>query len=67
MGASLYSMFVPSGFGGRAGSDMIMTHIFPEGMAAFTFVGGGAEMEVLEPEPGVSWGFSSAQWPTPPY
>ena len=25
----------------------------------------GAELEGLEPEPGASWGFSSAHWPPP--
>lgn len=55
VGASLYNIFVPGGFGQRVGSDMSMSHIFPRGvLAAFTFVGSGAEIEVLEPAPSVS-------------
>ena len=43
MGVTLYSLHVPSGFGGRAGSDMSMSHIFPHGvLAGITLVGGGA-------------------------
>ena len=39
----LYSLHVSSGFGGRAGSDMSMGHIFPHGvLAGVTLVGGGA-------------------------
>lgn len=68
MGGSLYNLLVPTGFNRRAGSNVNMSHIFPYGaLAAFAFVGGEAELEVLEPEPSVSWGFFSAQWPTKPY
>ena len=43
VGTSLYSLCVPSGFVGRAVSDMSMSHIFPQGvLAAITLVGGGA-------------------------
>ena len=43
MGVSLYSLHVPSRFGGRAGSDVSRSHIFPQGvLAAITLVGGGA-------------------------
>lgn len=53
---------MPGGFGQRVGSDMSMSHIFPQGaLAAFTFVGSGAEVEVLEPAPNVSWALSSVQ------
>lgn len=46
----------------RVGSDMSVSHIFPQGvLAAFTFVGSGAEIEVLEPAPSVSWALSSVQ------
>ena len=55
VGASLDSLHVPSGFGGRAGSDMSTSHIFPQGvLAASTLVGYGLEMEGLKPEPGVT-------------
>ena len=41
----LYSLCVPSGFGGRAGFDMT-TIIFPKGLlAAITLVGSQVEME----------------------
>ena len=60
MGAFLCSLHVSSGFDGRTGSDLSMSHIFPQGvLAAVTFVGGETEMEGLEP--GVSLGFFSAQ------
>ena len=43
MGASQYSLYVPSGFGGRAGFDVKTSHIFPHSvLAAITLVGGGA-------------------------
>ena len=48
--------------GGRVGSDVNMSHVFPQGLlVAITLVGGGAELEGLDPEPGVSQGFFSAQ------
>ena len=41
--ASLHSLCVPSGFVWRAGSDISMNHVFPQGMlAAIALVGGGA-------------------------
>lgn len=62
IGAPLCNTFVPGGFGQRVGSDMSVSHIFPQGvLAAFTFVGSGAEIEVLEPAPSVSWALSSVQ------
>ena len=43
VGASQYSLLVPSGFLGRAGSDVSMSHISPKGMlAVITLVGAGA-------------------------
>ena len=41
MGASLSSLHVPIGFGGRVGSGMNTIHVFPQGvLAAITLVGG---------------------------
>lgn len=60
----LYSLHVPSGFGGRYGSDKKIGHVFPQGLlAAILWVVGGLEMEGLWQKPGVSCGFLSAQWP----
>ena len=43
VGASLDSLHVPSGFGGRAGSDVLVSYVFTQGvLAAITMVGGGA-------------------------
>ena len=43
----LYSLCVPSGFGGRAGSDVNTSYIFPQGvLEANTLVGGRAGDEV---------------------
>ena len=43
MGVSLCSLHVPSGFGGRAGSDKDVSYVFTQGvLAAITMVGGGA-------------------------
>ena len=43
MGASLYRLCVPNAFGGRAGFEMDVTYIFPQGtVAAITFIGRGA-------------------------
>ena len=40
---SLYSLHVPSGFGGRAGFDTNISRIFPQGvLAAISLVGAGA-------------------------
>ena len=42
MGTPLYSLHVPSGFGGRVGPEVSTGHIFPSGlMAVITLVGGG--------------------------
>ena len=41
VGASLYSLHVPSGFSGGAGFDMITNHIFPQALLpSVTLVGG---------------------------
>ena len=43
MGASLCNLHGPSGFGGRAESDVSRSHTFPPGvLAAITMVEGGA-------------------------
>ena len=43
VGVLVYSLSVPSGFGGRAGFDMNTSHVFSQsGLAAITLVGGGA-------------------------
>lgn len=67
MGVSLYSLCVPSGFGGRPGFDVNISHIFAQVVLAAITLVGRLEMAGLKPEPGVSQGFSSAQWPTLPY
>ena len=54
VGASLYSLHVPSGLGGRAEFDVNKSQIFPWGLLA---------IEDLGPGQGVKWGFSCAQWP----
>ena len=52
---SLFSLCVPSGFGGRAGSEVSTGQVFRQGvLVAITFFE-GLEMEGLEPEPHVSW------------
>lgn len=68
VGASPYCLHVSSSSFGRAGFEVIMSHIFPKGaLAGIILVGDGAGMEFLEPEPGMSQAFYSAQWPTPSY
>ena len=43
VGASLYSLHVTNGFGGRAVSDVLTNHVFPQdGLAAVTLIGSGA-------------------------
>ena len=43
VGASLYSLHVPSGFGGRTRCEVNTSHVFLKGvLAAITLVGGGA-------------------------
>ena len=43
MGASLYCLFVPSGFGERDGFDTNTSYAFPQGvLTALTLLGGGA-------------------------
>ena len=42
VGVSLYRLCVPHGFGGRAGSEVSTSHVFPQGvLAAIISVGGG--------------------------
>ena len=68
VGSFLYSLHVPSGFGGRYGSDMKTGHVFIQGLlAAILWVVDGLEMEGLCPKPGMSCGFLSAQSPLWPY
>lgn len=58
-----YSLLVPSGFGGRAGFDINIGHLFPQGeLPAVTLVGGGTGVGWATDN--VSRGFSSAQWLT---
>ena len=43
MEASLHCLHLPSGFGGRAGSDVSTSHLFPQGvLAVITLVVDGA-------------------------
>ena len=61
MGLSLRSLFVPSYFGGIAGSEVSVGHVFSWGvLAATTVVGGRAKDEGAIAKPGVSWAFSWA-------
>ena len=61
-------MHVTFGFCEIVGSEVSMGHIYPQGMlAATTLVGGRTGGGGVEPEPDVSWGFSCAQWQSPPY
>lgn len=49
MGTSLYILYVPSAFSGRAGFDMDANHIFPQGVLTATpLVESGLEMEGLK-------------------
>ena len=65
---TLYGPCVPSGFGQRAGSDISMNHVFPQGLlAAITSVGGGARDGRARARALMNQGFSSAPWPPPPY
>lgn len=64
MGACLYNPPVPSGFGGRAESNVNMSHIFPQGLlAAITSVEGEGEDGGARSGLVVSQEFSSHQWP----
>ena len=69
VGASLYSLDVPSGFDGRAGFDVNTNHIFPQGvLTAITLVGGGlGNGRIRSQSQFLSRGLSSAQWPSLPY
>ena len=62
MGASLYRLYVPSAFGGRAGLDVDTSHDFLQGvLTVFSLVEVGLEMEGLELEPSVRQDFLFAQ------
>lgn len=66
--ASLYCLCVPSGFCGRARSDMIMGRILSQGvLPAVTLVRCRIDDKGIEPVPGVSWDFSYDPWLSPPY
>ena len=66
MGASLYHLHGSTDFDSRAGFDLNTSHVFPQGvLSAIILLGGGVRDE--GPEPGVSQGFSSAQWPSQSY
>lgn len=61
VGLSLYSLFVPNYFDGRAGSEVSVGHVLSWGvLASTTVVGGRAKDEGAIAKPGVSWGFSWA-------
>lgn len=65
MGASLCSLHVPSGFGGRAEFDVNASHVFSQGLpAAINLVEGSAGYGGVGPDSGVSQCFPFAQWPT---
>lgn len=61
MGASIRSLWVPSGFSGRVGSEVSMDGAFPWCvLSAVTFVGGNNGDGEVEPGPLVNLGFSDA-------
>ena len=64
IGAFLWSRHLWSGFSGKAGSEVNTGHIFPQLSPWWEM---GQELECLEPELGVSWSFSHAQWLSPSY
>jgi hypothetical protein len=56
-----YSLLVPSGFGGRAGFDINIGHLFLQGeLPAVTLAAGGTGVGWATDN--VSRGFSSTQW-----
>ena len=65
VGATLYSLFVPSGFGGRAGFDVTSFLRVCWQLSPWEEV--GLDMGGLGPEPGVTWFFPSALWLSLPY
>ena len=67
VGASLCSQHVLGVFGRKVGSEVSMGHVFPQSVLALHWCELGLEIEGQEPESGVSWVFSFAQWSTPPY
>ena len=63
VGASLFSVCVPSGFGGKAGSEVGMGHVFLQGeLVAMALLGVRLELEGPEPDVVTSEGFSFVQW-----
>ena len=68
LGVSLYSLQVPSAFGGRVEFGVNRTQIFPQGvLAAITLLRGGAGDVGVRQEPIIKWSFPSAKWPSLPY
>ena len=68
MGMSLYSMFVPSGFGGRErdGLDVNTNCIFTQGvLAVIILVALGQEMKRLWLDSGMTWFFLSGAYHCP--
>lgn len=66
--ALLCSLLCPAGLLGRAGPEVILGCPLPPGRAGSRWSGAaGLESEGLEPVPGWSRGFSSAQWLFQPY
>lgn len=59
----LCSLCVPSGFGGKAGSEVGMGHVFLQGeLVAMALLGVRLELEGPEPDVVTSEGFSFVQW-----
>lgn len=54
---------LPSGCGGKAGSELNTSHVFLQGVLAVTaLVGGGAGGGGVVPGPGMNQVFPCAQW-----
>ena len=67
MGPSLFSLCVPSVFGGRAGFDVNTSHVFPQSvLAAITLEGGGAGDGGAKVRTSYEVAFLSAQRLSPP-
>ena len=65
-GSILIHLQGSSDFDSRAGFDLNTSHVFLQGvLSAIILLGGGVRDE--GPEPGVSQGFPSAQWPSQSY
>ena len=68
IGASLYSLHVPVGFGVRAGLQVNTSHIFPQSvLVAITLVGSGSGDEGARARDRCKLGLPYAQWPWPHY